>query len=311
MCNAETSFHILALDGGGTRGIYTAQLLASIERAFQVQLRDCFALLAGTSVGAIIAGAAATGIPMEKIVYLFEKEIPQIFRKKWYRHPLFFSRYSKPSFAKSLAKHLPQLSLGDIKTPLMITCSDLANGSGYVFKTGGYSHPSLHSPNDGDGASVLNVPLREAILASCAAPTFFDPSLIGNALLSDGSLWASNPSLVALTDAVSAFGKNLDEIRMLSIGTGHSQNMYKKHRKWGFLTGWGGQKIISYLLTVQSQTAAEMTSSLLKENYLRLNPAIDFWELDGVGQLAHLKSLADADFARFASEIETFIGFRR
>ncbi len=305
MRNAETPFHILALDGGGTRGIYTAQLLANIERAFQVQLRDCFALLAGTSVGAIIAGAAATGIPMEEIVYLFEKEIPQIFRKKWYRHPLFFSRYSKPVLAKSLAKHLPELLLGDIKTPLMITCSDLANGSGYVFKTGGYRH----LPND--GASVRNVPLREAILASCAAPTFFDPSFIDNALLSDGSLWASNPSLVALTDAVSAFGKNLDEIRMFSIGTGHSQNMYKKYRKWGFLTGWGGQKIISYLLTVQSQTAAEMTRALLKENYLRLNPAIDFWELDGVVQLAHLKSLADGDFARFASEIETFIDFRR
>ena len=309
MRNAETPFHILALDGGGTRGIYTAQLLANIERAFQVQLRDCFALFAGTSVGAIIAGAAATGIPMEKIVYLFEKEIPQIFRKKWYRHPLFFSRYSKPSLAKSLAKHLPQLFLGDIKTPLMITCSDLANGSGYVFKTGSYRHPPLHSPSD--GASMHNVPLREAILASCAAPTFFDPSLIGNALLSDGSLWASNPSLVALTDAFSTFGKNLDEIRIFSIGTGHSQNLYKKHRKWGFLTGWGGQKIISYLLTVQSQTAAEMTRSLLKENYLRLNPAIDFWELDGVVQLAHLKSLADGDFARFASEIETFIDFRR
>lgn len=309
MRNAETTFHILALDGGGTRGIYTAQLLANIERAFQVQLRDCFNLIAGTSAGAIIAGAAATGIPMEEIVYLFEKEAPQIFRKKWYRHPLFFSRYSKSLLAKSLVKHLPGLLLDDIETPLMITCSDLINGSGYVFKTGGYRHPSLHSPND--GASMLNVPLREAILASCAAPTFFDPSLIGNVLLSDGSLWASNPSLVALTDAVSAFGKNLNEIRMLSIGTGHSQNMYKKCRKWGFLTGWGGQKIISYMLTVQSQTAAEMTTSLLGENYLRLNPAIDFWELDGVGQLAHLKSLADGDFARFAAEIEAFIGFRR
>ena len=309
MRNAETTFPILALDGGGTRGIYTAQLLANIERAFQVQLKECFNLIAGTSAGAIIAGAAATGIPMEEIVYLFEKEAPQIFRKKWYRHPLFFSRYSKSLLAKSLVKHLPELLLDDIETPLMITCSDLINGSGYVFKTGGYRHPPLHSPND--GASVLNVPLREAILASCAAPTFFDPSLIGNVLLSDGSLWASNPSLAALTDAISAFGKNLDEIRMLSIGTGHSQNMYKKHRKWGFLTGWGGQKIISYLLTVQSQTAAEMTKSLLRENYLRLNPAIDFWELDGVEQLAHLKSLADRDFARFAAEIEAFIGFRR
>lgn len=305
MPNAETPFHILTLDGGGTRGIYTAQLLANIERAFQAPLKKCFNLIAGTSAGAIIAGAAATGIPMEEIVYLFEKEAPQLFRKKWYRHPLFSSRYAKELLAKVLAKHLPELFLNDIATPLMITCSDLINGSGYVFKTGGYRNPALHTSNDSE--PLLNVRLREAILASCAAPTFFDPSLIGNALLSDGSLWASNPSLVALTEAVSVFGRNIDELRMLSIGTGRSQNMYRKHRKWGFLTGWGGQKIISYLLTVQSQTAAEMTKSLLKENYLRVNPQIDFWELDGVGQLAHLKSLAARDFERLAAEIETFI----
>ncbi len=309
MRNAETPFHILALDGGGTRGIYAAQLLANLERAFQVQLKDCFDLRAGTSAGSIIAGAAATGIPMEQIVYLFEKEAPQLFRKKWYRHPLFFSRYSKALLAKVLATHLPELHLSDIATPLMITCSDLISGGGYVFKTGGNRHLSLHSANDDE--PIFNVPLREAILASCAAPTFFDPSAIGTALLADGSLWASNPAFVALTEAVSAFGKSLDEIRMLSIGTGHPQNMYAKRRKWGFLTGWGGQKIISYLLTVQSQTSAKMAKLLLKENYLRLNPEIDFWELDGVEQLAHLKSLADRDFERHAAEIETFIRLRQ
>lgn len=48
MRNAETPFHILALDSGGARGIYTAQRLANIERAFQGQLRARFDLLEGT-----------------------------------------------------------------------------------------------------------------------------------------------------------------------------------------------------------------------------------------------------------------------
>ena len=72
MDNTDT-FHILALDGGGTRGIYTAQLLAKIEQTFGVPIRTRFDLIAGTSTGAIIAGAAVSDIPMTDIVELFEK----------------------------------------------------------------------------------------------------------------------------------------------------------------------------------------------------------------------------------------------
>ena len=71
--DSRDHFNILALDGGGTRGIYSAQVLAKLEDRTGVPIRDCFNLIAGTSTGAIIAGAAATGIPLEKVVELFEK----------------------------------------------------------------------------------------------------------------------------------------------------------------------------------------------------------------------------------------------
>ena len=61
-------FYILALDGGGTRGVYSAQVLASIEELSGAPLRERFDLIAGTSTGSIIAGAAAAGIPMSKVV---------------------------------------------------------------------------------------------------------------------------------------------------------------------------------------------------------------------------------------------------
>ena len=117
MNNTDT-FHILALDGGGTRGIYTAQLLAKIEQAFGTRIRTCFDLIAGTSTGAIIAGAAVSNIPMQDIVELFETETPYIFRRRWYRIPLFLSKYPSEQLAQVIAKHIPSTPLGEIATSI-------------------------------------------------------------------------------------------------------------------------------------------------------------------------------------------------
>ncbi|MDE0682668.1 MAG: patatin-like phospholipase family protein, partial [Candidatus Poribacteria bacterium] len=86
MDNTDT-FHILALDGGGTRGMYTAQFLAKIEEVFGTRIKTCFDLIVGTSTGAIIAGAAVSDIPMADIVELFDTETPHIFKRRWYRIP--------------------------------------------------------------------------------------------------------------------------------------------------------------------------------------------------------------------------------
>ena len=300
MENTDT-FHILALDGGGTRGIYTAQLLAQIEQAFGVPIKTYFDLIAGTSTGAIITGAAVSDIPMVEIVELFEIETPYIFRRRWYRIPLFLSKYPNQKLAQIIAKHIPATPLGEIETPLMITSSEIAKSEVHTFRSNYGSRDSEIAPTGED------VSLRDAILASCAAPTFFAPKSVGNFLLADGGLWANNPSTVAVTEALTAFGKETREIRMLSVGTGHSVNMYRNRRGWGFITGWGGAKLTSYVMTLQSQASANTAKLLLKENYLRINPEIDFWELDTLTQLDTLKSLAERDFERYAAEIEAFI----
>lgn len=294
-------FHILTLDGGGTRGIYTAQLLAKIEQAFQKRIRTCFDLIAGTSTGAIIAGAAVSDIPMQDIVELFETETPHIFRRRWYRIPLFLSKYPSEKLSQILAAHLPATPLGEIATPLMITSSEISRSNVHIFR-------SNYGSRDQEIASIdEDVSLRDAILASCAAPTFFAPKFMDNSLLADGGLWANNPSTIALAEALSAFEKDTREIRILSVGTGHSVNMYRNRRGWGFLTGWGGAKLTSYVMTLQSQASADIVQLLLKQNYLRINAEIDFWELDTLTQLDTLKSLASRDFEKHAEEIEAFL----
>ena len=301
MENTDT-FHILALDGGGTRGIYTAQLLAKIEQAFGTSIKTYFDLITGTSTGAIIAGAAVSDIPMAEIVELFETETPYIFRRRWYRIPLFLSKYPNQKLAQILAKHIPATPLGEIETPLMITSSEIAKSEVHIFRSD-YGHRD----SEGSSPTGKDVNLRDAILASCAAPTFFAPKSVNNSLLADGGLWANNPSTVAFTEALSVFGKKAQEVRMLSVGTGHSVNMYRNRRGWGFITGWGGAKLTSYVMTLQSQASANTAQLLLKGNYLRINPKIDFWELDTLTQLDTLKSLAARDFERSAAEIEAFL----
>ena len=238
---------------------------------------------------------------MQDIVELFETETSHIFRRRWYRIPLFLSKYPSEKLSQVLASHLPATPLDEIETPLMITSSEISKSeiqifrSNYTGKVGGSNPP------------VKGVGLRDAILASCAAPTFFAPKSLHNSLLADGGLWANNPSMIAFTEALSAFGKGAQEIRMLSIGTGHSVNMYRNGRGWGFITGWGGAKLTSYVMTLQSQASANMAKLILKQNYLRINPEIDFWELDTLTQLDKLKSLAERDFKKNAKGIEAFL----
>lgn len=296
--NNNDTLHILALDGGGTRGIYSARLLAQAEDTYNVSIKDCFDLIAGTSTGAIIAGAAVADIPMDEIVQLFESEAPDIFRKKWYRNPLFFSKYSNEILAEIIAHHIPTVPLSEIDTPLLITCSEITTSDSHIFRS---NYCETENPND-------EVCLRDAIVASCAAPTFFAPKNVNNHLLSDGGLWANNPSIAAYTEALTVFGKNPSQIKILSIGTGHSISMYKKKRGWGFLSGWGGIKLVSFVMTLQSQASANLVSRLLTDNYLRIDPKINFWDIDTTTQLDNLKSLAERDFKTHSSEIAAFIG---
>lgn len=300
MNNTET-FKILTLDGGGTRGIYSAQLLALVEQELDAPIKESFDLIAGTSTGAIIAGAIASDISMDEIVSLFETESQDIFKKKWYRNLLFSSKYSEDVFAHVIAKHIPAKPLSDISTPLIISSSEITTSERYLFRSN-YAETLRESEySDGD------VCIRDAVIASCSAPTFFAPKSINNLLFADGGLWANNPSIAAYTEALTVFGKDASQVKILSVGTGHAPNMYRKKRRWGFLLGWGGPKLVSFVMMLQAQASAKMVKQLLKDNYMRICPSIDFWDIDSAKPLKKLKSMAERDFDNLSAEIKVFL----
>ncbi len=185
--------------------------------------------------------------------------------------------------------------------PLIITSSDISTGGVHLFKSRYLE--DLGEPYVRDGP----VRLSDAILASCAAPTYFDPVPVGDSLMADGGLWANNPSIIALTEAVAVFRRPIEQVRILSIGTGHSVSLYDRHRLWGLMTGWRHRKLVSYVLGLQSQASTNMAKLLLADRYLRLDPVIKDWDLDGVQHLDSLKALGSRDFTHYSTEIEKYL----
>src|SRR5436190_20005181 len=84
----QSAFRVLALDGGGIRGLYTAVLLRDLCKLLcreagkngDNDLGRKFHLVSGTSTGGILACALAAGISADRIVELYERNGPLIFK---------------------------------------------------------------------------------------------------------------------------------------------------------------------------------------------------------------------------------------
>lgn len=264
-------FKILSIDGGGARGIYPAHILKRIKEQFSIDFINEFDIITGTSTGAIIAAALAVDIPIESVCIMYENLVNEIFNENKFAFGGFAkSKYNTDKLEKILKSNFKNFKMKEAKTTLIIPATDIGNGKVYVHKTP--YRPEF--VRDGDTL------IRDAILSSCSAPIYFSPSMIKNGadesyLLADGGLWANNPSLLAVIEALNPkrLNKKLDDIKILSLGTGISKKTYDfKDRNWG-LKDWDlGLGLVNLILGLQSQNPDNMLSLLLNdEQYLRIN----------------------------------------
>jgi uncharacterized protein len=111
---------ILALDGGGIRGIVTLQILRRIESLLKerfgdgdLRLCDYFDLIGGTSTGAIIAAGLATGYSVEKLDELYRGLGRHVFKDELFRRGLFRAKFSEQPLRELLDR--------ESVTPLLAT----------------------------------------------------------------------------------------------------------------------------------------------------------------------------------------------
>ena len=216
---------ILSLDGGGYLGLASAAFIEEIERHFGVSCHERFNLFCGTSTGAIIALALASGMSGKDVVTLYQNFGCRVFRNRFpgsryarVIRGLFVARYSNSALRKALADAFGDLTLGDLRKrnkSVLITAFSVTNGRPRVFKTD-HSHDLTRD----DGYLV-----REVALASAAAPVYLPVIKLRSPVTGveehycDGGVFANHPALLGYAEAVSHLEIAPGDISVLSLST--------------------------------------------------------------------------------------------
>ena len=307
----DKTFKILSIDGGGIRGVYPAYILKFIEERLNINLLDAFDMFAGTSTGSIIAAGITSGLSATNIAKMYKEDGVKIFhKKKVFRvcektrlkiQTIYESIYDSTNLEDLLSGMFQDKRLGDITKPLIIPSTDIGNGCVHVMKSG-YSK---------DFCRDNDVPVKDAVLASCSAPIYFNPHKLDHYLLADGGLWANNPGLAAVIDAQKRLDINQDNIRIMSMGTGNSRAVYNisKSGRWGLINGWEREKLVNLIFSLQSQSAHNYLSLMLHNEQLK---RIDFdsdepLPMDNTSIVDDLISRADHMFTHESESIKKFI----
>jgi hypothetical protein len=236
---------ILALDGGGLRGILALGFLGRIEALLRERHGDdpgfrlChyFDLIAGTSTGAIIAAALAKGMSVAEVVTQYMSMGETVFKRSRWRKGVLFARYEEKKLVRQLKKVLGDITLGDksLRTGLLVMTKRIDTGSSWPLG----NNPAGRYFGAGDSPATIpnaDYPLWKVVRASTAAPSFFDPEKIRIAggpglktvtgqFVDGGVSPFNNPSLQALMYATLdgfrvGWETGAEKLLLVSVGTG-------------------------------------------------------------------------------------------
>lgn len=241
-----TPFHILALDGGGAKALFTAHVLARLEDDLGVDIADSFDLIAGTSAGGIIALALGTGLRPAEIRDHFDSLVHRVFpaRRRLSPHRLARAAYSAEALRTSLAEVFGEWLLGESRKRLLVPSWNVDTGKVHVFKTP--HHTRLQRD--------WRIPMVDIAMATTAAPTFFPAAVVDSHRLVDGGVWANNPSVIAIAEARSMLSASLDDMRLLNVGTMDTVGVgaHSKRLDRGGAGQWVS-KVANFLVTASSR----------------------------------------------------------
>ncbi len=323
---ARRKHFILSIDGGGVRGLVPLRILESIEsrmvhRGCQLPMHKCFDLICGTSTGGLIAAGLSAPKPggakgeaaasISDLREFYEREAREIFTHsigkrlgRFVTNPfgLFDETYDARPLEILLKERFGWTSMASALTHLVLTAYDIEKRKA-VFMTNGRQH---------DGARPDDYYFWQAVRATTAAPSYFEPAKVENLtsgqedILVDGGVFMNDPAMAAYIEA-RKLGWASEDITVISLGTGYAPERsfgYKEAAGWGAL-GWmqpsKGVPILSIFSDGQSQTASYQAECLFTDlgeaRYIRINGQVpaDAEAMDNArpGNIMQLNGAAD------------------
>ncbi len=291
-------YRVLTIDGGGILGYYEACILHEIAKYANSDFRDSvapdigasFNMICGTSTGSILAAGLAKGVPIEEMMHLYKDNAKNIFPLPmpsnklklaiWAIRNMFSPSGNQDALIKVLGDTLGETTFAEIwndrNIAMCIPAVNAKTNIPSVFKT----------PHHKDLNRDDNLKLAEACLASAAAPIYFPVARISDPMNTpleehviphvDGGLWANNPVLIGLTEALK-MAESGQGIEIYSIGAptlSDASDKYIDNPNIG-LFGWKvGVDIVKMSLFAQSAGSnymANLIATSLSESGREVN----------------------------------------
>jgi uncharacterized protein len=242
---------LLALDGGGIRGVLTLEVLAALEEKLKqatkggddFRLGDYFDYIAGTSTGAIIAAGLALGLSAQELLDFYVKSGEAMFKKPFFFKRLWYKYVSGPLTAelqKKFGKET-QLGSGDLRCLLLVVMRNVTTDSFWPVSSNPFAKYNLGTRTFEQ--SNLSIPLWQLVRASTAAPVFFAPEVVDvgasgsrqeRFVFEDGGVTPyNNPAFLLYRMAtVDSYRLNWEtgekKLLLISVGTGAAPRVENK-----------------------------------------------------------------------------------
>lgn len=232
---------VLAIDGGGIRGVIPATILSAIEERTKTSICKLFDLIAGTSTGGILAlGLVKPSAQDEErpefkaadLAELYEKEGRRIFDRSLWRRivaldNLIDEKYDAAGLEAVLRDYFGDTPLSKAVTETLVTSYELETRQPWFFAR----HKARKEP-------TYDFPMRFIARATSAAPTFFEPEELKATTphggLVDGGVFANNPTMCGYVE-MKMLRPDVEDVLVVSLGTGqHTRPIhYAEAKDWG------------------------------------------------------------------------------